>query len=307
MARVDNLNNFLTDVAEAIRTKKGTTDTIPASSFDTEITNLPSGTDISGYFKDEIPTVWSGSINNVTRLIKKLPPFKVVPTGTSALEKTINYLFANYLGDEIDISQIDFTLFTSATNLFNNCHVKNIVGWENIDTSKITDFTSFFSNIGSGSYENFPMSDLFWTTCDFNVIDISSAKNLASMFQSHNTGRYGRTSLDISSWDASNVTNISGTFSSSGGYSEFYFMQNLGKGYSTSTSANAYAYRLDISYNNSLTEASLINVLNSLYDIATKGCNTQQVVMGSTNKNKLTSEEGQQALTNAQLKGWSVS
>ena len=43
MARIDSLGNFLTDVADAIRTKKGTTDTIKASEFDTEITNLPSG------------------------------------------------------------------------------------------------------------------------------------------------------------------------------------------------------------------------------------------------------------------------
>lgn len=43
MARVDTLGNFLTDVADAIRTKKGSSDTILASDFDTEIENLPSG------------------------------------------------------------------------------------------------------------------------------------------------------------------------------------------------------------------------------------------------------------------------
>lgn len=40
MARTDTLGNFLTDVAEAIRTKEGTTETIPASEFDTRISNL---------------------------------------------------------------------------------------------------------------------------------------------------------------------------------------------------------------------------------------------------------------------------
>ena len=43
MARTNNLNNFLTDVADAIRTKKGTQATIAAADFDTEIENLPSG------------------------------------------------------------------------------------------------------------------------------------------------------------------------------------------------------------------------------------------------------------------------
>ena len=43
MARIDNLTNFLTDVASAIKTKKGSQTNIPASSFDTEILSLPSG------------------------------------------------------------------------------------------------------------------------------------------------------------------------------------------------------------------------------------------------------------------------
>ncbi len=43
MARTDTLPHFLTDVADAIREKKGSEDTIKASNFDTEIENLPSG------------------------------------------------------------------------------------------------------------------------------------------------------------------------------------------------------------------------------------------------------------------------
>ena len=43
MARTDTLGNFLTDVANAIRTKSGTSGQIQASSFDTAIANLPGG------------------------------------------------------------------------------------------------------------------------------------------------------------------------------------------------------------------------------------------------------------------------
>lgn len=43
MARINNLTNFLSDVADAIRSKKGTSSLIPAEDFDTEIINLPSG------------------------------------------------------------------------------------------------------------------------------------------------------------------------------------------------------------------------------------------------------------------------
>lgn len=43
MARTNTLPNFLTDVADAIREKKGTEETIQASDFDTEIASIPSG------------------------------------------------------------------------------------------------------------------------------------------------------------------------------------------------------------------------------------------------------------------------
>jgi hypothetical protein len=46
MARTDTLPHFLTDVADAIRTKKGTSELIQASTFDTEINNIPTGGDL---------------------------------------------------------------------------------------------------------------------------------------------------------------------------------------------------------------------------------------------------------------------
>lgn len=43
MARIDTLGHFLTDVADAIREKTGSSDAIAAEDFDTEIENIPSG------------------------------------------------------------------------------------------------------------------------------------------------------------------------------------------------------------------------------------------------------------------------
>lgn len=43
MARIDNLTNFLTDVADAIRTKKGTSGEISCANFDTEIASISGG------------------------------------------------------------------------------------------------------------------------------------------------------------------------------------------------------------------------------------------------------------------------
>ena len=76
MARTDNLTNFLTDVAEAIREKKGTSNQIQASSFDTEIEGIES-TNINDYIDDTPLTNASGSAALITRIIKKIPPLNL--------------------------------------------------------------------------------------------------------------------------------------------------------------------------------------------------------------------------------------
>lgn len=103
------------------------------------------------------------------------------------------------------------------------------------------------------------------------------------------------------------VTNISGVFDSVSNLTDFGGFENIGKAFSTTTGENNMYYRIKMNSGDKWTEQSLINTLNGLYDIKTKGCKAQQVVLGSTNLAKLTSEEGQQALSNAQAKGWTVS
>lgn len=80
-------------------------------------------------------------------------------------------------------------------------------------------------------------------------------------------------------------------------------LQNLGQAYSTTQSANYYEYKLDLSSCSKLTHDSLMNVINNLYDIAAKGCNTQQLILGSSNMAKLTAEE----VAIGTSKGWSIS
>ena len=79
--------------------------------------------------------------------------------------------------------------------------------------------------------------------------------------------------------------------------------KDLGKAYETTASVNNSYYRLQLSNSNSLTHDSLMNVINNLYDIKTKGCKAQRLDLGSTNIAKLTSEE----IAIATEKGWTVS
>ena len=77
MARIDTLSNFLTDVAEAIRTKGGTSEQISASDFDTAITNLPS--DGGSEFESEYVS-WLTDTKSTTASTPPLPD--TIPTKT---------------------------------------------------------------------------------------------------------------------------------------------------------------------------------------------------------------------------------
>ena len=84
---------------------------------------------------------------------------------------------------------------------------------------------------------------------------------------------------------------------------DFGGLENLGQAYKTSRNANDLDYQLNLSYSTQLTHESLMNVINNLYDIKTKGCKAQQLILGSTNISKLSAEE----LQICTERGWSVS
>lgn len=178
-----------------------------------------------------------------------------------------SYLFAGCWLSNVDLSNIDMSNVTNANHMFENCKI------ENVDFSHTNT-----SNLKSANYM-FYIRDNSQAPISISKLDFGKVENVAYLFAS---GYFPRTQ------------NLGG-------------FENLGKAFSTTIQANFANYTLRLSYNNKLTEQSIINVLNNLYDIATKGCNTQSVVLGSTNLAKLTSEAGQQALTNAQTKGWTVS
>ncbi len=111
--------------------------------------------------------------------------------------------------------------------------------------------------------------------------------------------------ISIDSLDMSSATTIYNLFGNSGSPNLKYLggFKNLGKSYSTAKSSNSTDYGLYLSFAKKLTHDSLMNIINGLYDIADKGCNTQQLNIGSTNMAKLTEDE----IAIAIEKGWTVS
>lgn len=133
------------------------------------------------------------------------------------------------------------------------------------------------------------------------LINITAKEDMSSAFE-------GCVNLvKLNKINCEKVTNISGVFNSVSNLTDFGGFENIGKAYLITASENFLYYKIGMTYNIKWTEQSLINVLNGLYDIKTKGCKPQTVELGSNNLAKLTSEEGQTALSNAQAKGWTIS
>ena len=111
MARTDTLGHFLTDVADAIREKKGTSGTITASDFDTEIANLPSGGNV-----------------------------KIRP-------KSISFNYSTLTA--IDLSLLDDTDLTTMNMRFYHCdNLKTLNGADNLFCPNVNDFQYMFAFCG---------------------------------------------------------------------------------------------------------------------------------------------------------------
>ena len=118
-----------------------------------------------------------------------------------------------------------------------------------------------------------------------------------SMFQ------YCSNLITVPKLNASKVMNVTNMFANCSNLTNLGGLENLGQAYDTTKSANYSSYTLDLSTCKKLTHDSLMNVINNLYDIKTKGCNPQSLVLGSTNLAKLSSEE----VAIGTSKGWNIS
>lgn len=127
--------------------------------------------------------------------------------------------------------------------------------------------------------------------------DTSNVTTMYAMFQ------YCPNLVTVPKLNASKVVIIANMFGNCNNLTNLGGLENLGQAYDTTKSANYSNYTLDLSTSNKLTHDSLMNVINNLYDIKSKGCNAQSLVLGSTNLAKLTAEE----IAIATNKGWNVS
>ena len=260
------------------------------------------------YSLTTIPQLNTSKVTNMNDMFNRCVSLKTIPQlDTSKVTATGNMF--NGCVSLKTIPQLDTSNITNMNNMFYNCYSLKTI--PELDTSKAIYMSSMFG--GCYSLTRIPQLNTNNVTTTANMfyncqnlsnipqLDTSKVTNMSYMF-------YNCQNLsNIPQLDTSNVTNINSMFYNCYSLTTLGGLLNLGQAYDTSKSANYNNYKLDLSKSTKLTEQSLINVLTNLYDIKTKGCNTQQVVLGSTNLAKLTSEEGQFALSSATEKGWSIS
>ena len=171
---------------------------------------------------------------------------------------------------EVETSGVDINDYYLTSGSYNDIR-KYIKTIPLLDTSNVTDMHSMF--YGCKNLISIPQLDTSKVTYMYNMFN--GCKSLTTIPQ----------------LDTSNVIGVDSMLSRCTSLTTLGGFQNLGMAYSTTASANYGNYRLDLSVCTKLTHDSLMNVINGLYDIKSKGCNAQQLILGSTNLAKLTAEE----------------
>lgn len=411
MARIDTLNNFLTDVADSIREKKGTTDKISASDFDTEIQSIQSGggepekkytgsfdreglkelgytdeeidyynqfvywdkeddekhkitddemaiskkTTYSTLSSSRLKVIWLPTIkitaSNVNNLFKNFKCLKTIPLIDTSKSTT----FSSTFGDCYNLETIPLINTSKATvfsGMFSGCYTLKEI--PEIDTSNATNMDSMFyfctslkkvptlntekvvsansmfnycqsvKDLSNLTFKNLTSANTMFSYCQtlekLPNVDFSKIKSFYSMFsycqsikkidnldtKSATTFSYCfstcRNLEELCELDASNVTSINESLSTCPSLRTFGGFKNIGQAYSTTTNANYTNMTISVYECYALTHQSLMNIINNLYDIKSKGCNIQGLRLGTINMAKLTAEE----IAIATDKGWNV-
>ena len=122
-------------------------------------------------------------------------------------------------GDTLDVSSLNKLKCDNLSNLFNNFdEVKQIIGLDNWDVSKVTNMSGMFGycksltklNIDNWDVSN--VTDMFyifnkcWSLTKLNISnwDVSNVTDMSYMFD----GCRNLTKLNISNWNVSNVTDM---------------------------------------------------------------------------------------------------
>lgn len=288
----------------------------------------------------EVPDFSTGKVTDMSQICMNCSSLTKFPKLDTTSATTLNRAFLGAGFEEVDATDLDLTGVSDVQYLFAQC--PNLKTVKNLDLSKLdtgVDNTKkmdylFYSCLELSSLENLNTTGINYMQNTFRfcqslevlpLIDTSSVIDMSSCFYyctgikelpALNTGRVNTFSYafaycmrlqTIPEMSFLSAINIPNTFQYCTSLENVGGFTNLGNSYMISDIANHPNRTLTLSDSEKLTEQSIINILNSLFNISGKGVKVQKVILGATNLAKLTSTEGQQALTNATQKGWTIS
>ena len=295
----------------------------PYNGFNKVIVEAQSGVNPEEFFDT---TINSSNVSYFAsrNMIKKLPKIEL-----DSNLKSLSMAFMN-LNKITSIPYMDTTNITNMNNMCNACslltnfpllNTSNVTNMNGmflecssikevplLDTSKVTNFGSFMSSCTS--LESFPeLNTSSATNTSYMFSGCSSLKTVPELNTLNVTNMSNMFATcpaleSVGKLNCSKVTDIRSMFlNTHNNLTNLGGFENLGEAYLTTRAENYNYYTLDLSKCPNLTHESLMNVINNLYDIATKGCKPQTLTLGSTNLAKLTSDE----IAIATNKGWNVS
>lgn len=154
MAKNDNLTDFLTDIANAIRSKKGTNAKINPQNFSSEISSIETEvSDVSGGYTGHADVEGLKSIGWTDEDINYYQRFGVnwneedddlhkVSDANKALRNITISDAVNHVEDLIYLPKIDLGSIKTLNGVFRGCH--NLVAIPHLDTSQITNMGNMF-------------------------------------------------------------------------------------------------------------------------------------------------------------------
>ena len=228
-----------------------------------------------------VPTLDTSNVTEMTGMFTECKKLSSVPALNTSNVTNMGLMFVE-CESLTTVPLLNTSNVIEMGGMFSGCH--SLVEIPTLDTSKCKFLAAMFA--GCSSLKQIPL------------LNTKSCTNISGMFE-------GCTSLEtVPILDASNVGDISKIFKDCPSLVMLGGLKNLGMDYSSAyyIHANKSEYTLDLSYSPLLTHDSLMNIINNLYDIKSKGVKPQTLQLGDTNKAKLTVEE----IAIATNKGWNV-
>ena len=250
-----------------------------------------------------VPLLNTSNVTNMLAMFEDCSSLIEIPTLDTSKVTTMYSMFGRCTSLK-QIPLLDTKRCVDMEIMFNDCSLLETI--PKLETGNVTIMNGMFK--GCSSLKQIPllntkscnlMQEMFSGCSSITEIPELDTSNVTSMWYMF----FKCTSLTtVPMLDASKIINVYNMFNNCSSLVTLGGLKNLGMSYQTNWIENVYLATLNLSDSPLLTHDSLMNVINNLYDIKSKGVKTQTLQLGDTNKAKLTAEE----IAIATNKGWNV-